>query len=339
MSVFHKKDGLYLRHPNGGIEDIADMKSAGFDYVMLGVHAPIELSDGRKFPAYSLEPWRKIIERCEAVGMRYMPWGRIMRDANCWKMRDIAIIMAQMQGVKPAANWNVESEFATGDVKMTNLVESMKGIDGMVSTEGWAFKDILYGLLPQSTVIDIQLFPSVGNAISLDPRSCRARFYKLGFRGFTRFMNGIKDAGKPASPQTAFPYQEKGLFTVFTADDTERKYTAWNALEPLTPLPEEEFPFLGPLYGPSSKYYNPAKAKSPYIRKIKRAFHWAGYWDFSNPDEAYNRNLEIALMMFQKEYGIMQTGNYGKQTWLKLRTLPSANRRDAAKPLYALRCG
>jgi hypothetical protein len=276
------------------------------------------------------------MDRADEVGMPYGPWAFLFNNANCFSLRNVALTMGARQNRKPFACWNAEKvldpEQAGGaSVTLGAITASALGIDCLVSTLPWAF-NIDYSILPLSAIIEAQLFPAESMITASDPRSCRSRFFKKGARE-VRFMYGVKSRGIK-TPATGFPYGERGIYSLYTGDDLNGDYSLHAPQKQLTPLTVLEFPYSGPLYGPSSKF---GASKHLSVKRIKRALHNAGFADFSNiPDSVYNLALERAVKNMQRHYGISQTGNYGQATWERIRTLPSANR-IMDGPLWALR--
>lgn len=331
MSAFNGTTGLYMRDPHGGKNENID-EMTQFDFVMLTMQ---DLD-------YDLAPWETIIQRCINHGIKVYPWAFLWKDSDCTRLRAAAEALATRQGLtRPAGCWNAERPLADHEVTIAEIVRTSEGCDLLVSTTPWAFEEIKddYALLPPSSAIDIQMFPCRGGA-SLDPRSCRSRFYQWGFRGRTQWQHGIVDSGLPKSPPDDFTYPERGTFSVYASDDVyPGDFSTWAPAAGLESLPESEFPYPGALYGPSHSRYTvrPTSQQQAAIVKIKRALHNAGFWDFPRPDGKFNKPLENALKAMQVQYGIQATGQFGKGSWERLRKLPHADRVNQHATPYALR--
>jgi peptidoglycan hydrolase-like protein with peptidoglycan-binding domain len=322
---------MYMRAPNGGKnENLSEM--TGFDFVLLTM----------QHTNYELGPWETIIQRAIAHGIKVYPWAFLWKDEECIRLRRSAEQLAERQNLtRPAGCWNAERPLADKEVTIAEILRTSEGCDLLLSTTPWAFEEIRedYELLPPSSVIDIQMFPSLGGA-SLDPRSCRSRFYQFGFRGRTQWQHGIVDGGKPPAPPAEFTYPERGTYSLYTSDDVgpPGSFTTWEPSPELAPLPTTQFPYPGALYGPSHSKWTktPTMPQQDAIRRIKRALHNSGFWDFPYPDGRFNVALEKALKAMQRQYGINPTGQFGLGSWERLRRLPHADRVSQHPTAYSL---
>ncbi|MDF2751645.1 MAG: putative peptidoglycan binding domain [Gaiellaceae bacterium] len=80
-----------------------------------------------------------------------------------------------------------------------------------------------------------------------------------------------------------------------------------------------QFPYTGPLYGPSHPE-GPTLNRSS-VKGIKRAMIRLRYLDTDLGDETddFGGELERALKVYQREVGLSGTGQYGRGTWTALR--------------------
>lgn len=322
MSIFDRRTWLYLRHPNGGVEDVAAMRDAGYDGILLATHAPITLSNGTRFPAWSLAPWQTIIARAISAGMPVAPWGYVKSAGECAQLRRCAIELAGRTGRATApACFNAEAELRDGLLSIETLVAYMDGLDALFTTEGTPYHSVDWSRMPAHVTIEAQLFGRFPTILQ-DARGARALFYAFGAKR-VRFLYGITDGGVTTRPE-GFPPRERGLYSVFTGDNDPRLEYAPAPVA--MPLPASALEYGGPLYPPGHPRYPGRPMRHRTVKLLKLALHEAGYESYTPAlvDDVYNRRIGDAIARMQRHYGIAPTGAYGLATWERFLRLPTA---------------
>lgn len=339
MNPFERQT-VYLIKVDAGI-DVKKMYADGIRIFLLAIHDTdakesgfVEV-DGRKFPVWGFDSWRSDrADGTRAITKQiddlpddavWLPWAFINTNDDCWKFRQFVLQAYEAQKHKlkrPAGCWNVEKPLDPNQpngpfVTPQAIIDSADGCDVLFSTTPWAFERVNYSLFPKHWILDTQLFPAE-NGSSRDPRSCRSRFYKFGFRGKVHFQVGFHGCNP-----SDFPYPQPGRFTLYPGDGGFYVPFLPRALAP------KDIEYLGPFYGPDSgqKFLKRVvwrPSKRAFVKELKRAMHRAGYYDLTSaPDGAYNRPLVEAMKRFQWDMGISPTGNFGLLSWLALRRLGS----------------
>lgn len=292
MSSIFDKPGFYLRHPAGGVEDVAAMKAAGFEWVALNIGDHNE------------DEWALIVQRAQAAGVAALPWRQCFNDEQV-----ISLCQAAKARYNSKVIVNAEKPLDLGQVSIETIRDSTAGMDACISTEPWLFDSIAWSRINHH-IIELQLFPQENN-VSKDPRNCRAHAFSIGALK-VKFQYGIHELLPESFPP------RKSVYSVYTADDAGQNYARWSpqAIVPLI------IPYTGPLYGPGYPPAGPSKGKT--VKALKIAMHHAGFGTFSNPDSIYNRNLMAAMQHFQRQSGLQATGNYGKGSYEAIKTLLSS---------------
>jgi hypothetical protein len=202
---------LFLRHPNGGVEDLDRMKAAGFAGVFcnIGDHAP--------------EAWEAIVRpRALAQGMFCGPWARTAGAGNTWAPH----VLEEL--VRVADRWgsplivNAESEIKESGAEITGqIAEEVGDRDGAISMEAWLFNPPSIDWRPVSHLpMLLQIFPQESPPSS-DPEGCKWHAHECGI-DCVYFTFGSYGGVKPSLFDLASPY------SVFTGDDCGGDYEAWS---------------------------------------------------------------------------------------------------------------
>lgn len=292
VSLFNKP-GLYLRNPRGGVEDVANMRNAGFHYIAVNVGD------------HSMPEWDAVLNRAEQAGVPVMPWMRCLHEPAVTRLCALARAMPAK-----AVLVNSEDELFSGAVTLSHIAQECKGLDAALSCQPWTAD------LPLNQVsalaIHLQMFPQESE-VSTRPRDCRARAFKNGGRR-VNFMLGIHDIGP-----NVLPPRQAG-YSIYTADDCGNDFGPWM---PSTP-PSLDIKFQGALYPYDHSRY--VRGKSPErVKALKRAMHRAGFGDFGALDGTYGPKLKAAMQAMQRTHGFRSaTGSYGASSHLVLMTLLAA---------------
>lgn len=317
MNPFDRQT-VYLRHPNGGVEDIDAAYAAGMRTFLLTLTDKITLSDGTVHAPFTYSAWRLVIERIskypDAV---YLPWAYLWDTAHIGALRSAAQVAYADQTRKlerPAACWNAESQLRDGKITLQQIIDGAEGCDVLISSEGWPYDSAPWEILPANYIVDAQLFPAE-NWVSTQPRDIRARWFERGVKCRVHFQHGIHDI----DPLSGLPFPQAGRFSIYTMDDVA-EVGGWDKVKPRTldPLPKDVFPYEGPFTGPTDPKGRKV-SKHPGVVKIKKALHRAGYGSFWVADDYWNKNAERAARYFQRDHGILATGQFGLGTYEALR--------------------
>lgn len=237
MTVF-ASPFLFLRHPNGGVEDLAAMKAAGFAAVFcnVGDHAP--------------ERWEEVIRpRAAALGMPCGPWLHT-RDGATGRFdpRRLEKLVAIADGWGSPLVVNSEKEIdGSGDACTGMIAEEVGSRDGAVSMEAWLFDPPSVDWRPVAHLpMLLQIFPQE-SAPAKHPAACKVHAHACGVR-CVYFTYGSYGGVRPAAFNLTAPY------SVYTADDCGGAYAAWRPTgagfkacieEPLSPGGGETLPPIG----------------------------------------------------------------------------------------------
>lgn len=201
---------LFLRHPNGGVEDLDRMKAAGFAGVFcnIGDHPP--------------EAWETVIRpRAYALNMFCGPWARTAGEGNTWAPGKLEQLVACADRWDSPLVVNSESEIkSSGDEITGQIAEEIGDRDGAVSMEAWLFNppDVDWTPVAHLPML-LQIFPNESPAAE-DPDGCKWHAHDCGIH-CVYFTYGSYGGLKPSLFDLASPY------SVYTADDCGGNYEQW----------------------------------------------------------------------------------------------------------------
>ena len=297
MSVFDRP-GLYLRAPDGGVEDVQRMKDNGFASIAINVG---------DFP---LPRWDLVRQRAANAGVVVLPWARCRTDQDVTALVQTA---KHMGGATAPVLVNAEDELQLdGPVTERHVASECRGMDACVSTLPWTVGIDIAAL--SSMRIHLQMFPQENDS-STRPRDCRAQAYDSGAK-WAHFMHGIHDI----EPNVLPPLQ--GPYWVYTADDAANDFRKWGPKD----YPPLSVGYQGPLYPVGHPKHKPNFR--PYaVRALKVACHRAGFLNFHQPvpDPSYGPRLKLAIQNLQRAHDIRPTGYYGPTVHTCLMTLQAAH--------------
>jgi hypothetical protein len=222
VSTFLRTNHLFLRNPRGGVEDIAEMRRAGFRSIFcnIGDHSPSE--------------WDVIRLRAAAEGLECGPWLRTAEGDNQFSRSRFLYL------IDVADNWgsplivNCESELKGTGSELTSWMAAQLGNrDAAISMEAWPFADVYWEAFKKYPILP-QIFPVESNTAK-NPEACRAEWFKYGVECVV-FTFGAYGTQEPTDYDLFSPYG------VYTADDCGQNYRAWSSegtLDPCAVGPEE----------------------------------------------------------------------------------------------------
>src|SRR5580765_822218 len=208
-SIFLDTIHLFLRAPDGGVDNVAAMKAAGFGAVFCNI--------GDSPP----DTWRTVREAASASGVVCGPWLRTTTPSNAFSVDklDLLIACADAWGHVPFIV-NSESELKGSGSELTKLIaEKVGNRDAGISVEAWPFSDVEWWYLNKHPVL-VQIFPQEGGAPARQPDACRSQWYAYGIK-CVAFTFGSYWQMDPNTFDRLSPYG------VYTADDCSGNYAAW----------------------------------------------------------------------------------------------------------------
>lgn len=215
MTAF-KQPFLFLRNPAGGVENLSDMKAAGFAGVFCNV---ID---------YPLSSWEQVVlPRARSLGMFCGPWGRTGHPPPT----GIGFEVAKVDRIIAAADlWasplvlNCEKEIdGSGDALTKLIAQKVGSRDAALSVEARPFASVQWTPVAHLPVLP-QIFPAE-SAASKDPAACKQAWHAYGVR-CVYFTFGTYGGMKPADFELKAPY------SLYTADDIEGGPAAYRNWSP-----------------------------------------------------------------------------------------------------------
>lgn len=228
-SVF-KETFFFLRQHDAGVENISDMKAAGFAGVFCNI------GDDASPP----EAWINIRSRCVQNNMFCGPWLRTTDESNTFSWERFNWLLAVADLWNPLTGIvivNSESELqGTQDTITVPMREKLGDRDAAVSMEPQPFDNVHWYPLKSIPVLP-QFSSSVGRT---DVIAMRDLWHAYGVDCvFPTY--GSFGGSKPSD------YELKSPYSVYTADDCGQNYAAWspvagtyNGCKDIEPEPEEK---------------------------------------------------------------------------------------------------
>lgn len=308
MTVFNT-NFLFLRAPDGGVEDLQAMRQAGFSGVFcnIGDHAP--------------ERWGTVRQRAQQQGMFCGPWARTGQGPGTFNPDRVDLLVATADTWASPLIINSEAELQGTGAAATTLIAAKVGRrDAAISMEPWLFADVDWHPVAHLPML-LQINPAE-NEVSKHPADCKWHAHERGCR-CVYFTFGT------APPQAPSWYTLQAPYSLYTGDNAT-PFSAWSPTSAgfqacvQSPPPSPELPVLTPMQAPyTGPYYGPSDPRGPDKGKtaeaLKRAVSRLGYLPWTDFDQHYNKNLEDAMKKFQQRAGLSASGQYGKGSWDKLR--------------------
>jgi hypothetical protein len=209
MSIFLKTNHLFLRNPEGGVENIVAMREAGFEVIFCNVGD------------HESNEWGIIRTKAASAGVVCGPWLRTAdQNHNFSNLRlDRLIRIADEWGAPFIVN--SEKELQGSGNKLTTLIAEKVGErDAAISMESWPFNDIDWTPFANLPVLP-QIFPVESNAAKF-PDDCIDQWHIRGVNCVIPTF-GSYGGQKPSDFKLLAPYG------VYTADDCGGIYEAWSS--------------------------------------------------------------------------------------------------------------
>lgn len=326
--------GVYLRCPGGNVETASNTARAA-RWVACNIGGD---------PCVNRDPnvWATVNARHAQAGIPTFPW------LHCRTLKDIDALVASGHGwfgsTAPAIGLNLEDvqrDFTEKGISLGDVAQRVSGWTGPIhiatlpwiqNGQGWSALDQAVFALEIMADEQRNTFPT-GKPDPVVVDQCIEHAFMEGCEKVTLML---KTKGfTPADYGRQFAV----CHSLFTGDDIEPTPSGWQAwaqaqpctrLEKEDPVPstpptkkqlsEKVYPYTGPQYGPSSPK-GPTKNSST-VKGVKRGMMRLGLLGgkLGTETDDFGPALESALTTFQRQRGITPAGQYGRNTWLALRS-------------------
>lgn len=220
---------IFLDNPRGGVENLNDMKAAGFAGIFCNV---ID---------YPYEAWEEIIRpRAHANGMVCGPWGRTghppPQGVGFEEARLDRIILVADRWQAPLII-NSEKEIDGSGDAVTDLIAKKVGKrEAAISSEAWLYPSVDWRSVAHLPML-LQIFPTESEAANR-PADCKWHAHDEGLE-CVYLTFGTYGGMKPAD------FDLKAPFSLYTGDAMAAVYPPWSptssgfqACQEVTPVPD-----------------------------------------------------------------------------------------------------
>lgn len=210
QSVFTSTNHLFLRAPDGGVEDVASMKAAGFGSIFcnIGDYAP--------------HRWDVVRQQARNAGVVCGPWLRTADGQHGFSLDKFHALIATADEWQTPFIVNSESELKGSGKKITQwMADHIGNRDAAISMEAWPFADVEWWPLAKYPFLP-QIFPQESEAGG-NPEACREQWYAYGVECVV-YTFGTYGFVTPLQFDRLFPY---GLYT---ADDCGGDFSRWSPM-------------------------------------------------------------------------------------------------------------
>jgi len=339
MTVFNK-NFLFLDNPNGGVENLADMKAAGFAGVFCNVHS---------FPTAE---WEAIVRpRALALNMFCGPWARMGPDGVNFNVSTLEHLIDVADKWNSPLIVNAEAELKNSGATLTTLIATKVGSrDAAVSVEPWLFNPPSVDWKPIAHLpFLLQIFPAEaptlwppGSDVMAIANDCKAHAHDCGIE-CVYFTFGTFREQEPNYYILQAPY------SLYLGDTMEANYPPWSptsigfkacqeVIPPVTTVPWYSKPYkkgtaVGPAKLPRVLKFDIANVMSgddviAMKRTVSHAQRWMP-WAPSQWDNRYNTFFAMGkgtgnvgdsgVRGFQRQEGLPQTGEIDDATYQRMR--------------------
>jgi hypothetical protein len=233
MSVFLERNHLFLRHPRGGNESVADMAAAGFGAIFCNVldHQPSD--------------WATHRARAGAAGVVCGPWARCATRDNRFDFDQFHKLMRVADQWESPLIVNVESELKGTGAEITTYIDAQLGQrDAAISMETWPFDNVEWWPLANRPMLP-QLFKA---DVSYEEQPTRDIWHAYGIKCVVLTFGAYGGS-------ISADYDLRSPYGVYTADDCQGAYSMWSPHGTVDPCvkepekPEDEMQKIGPDHG------------------------------------------------------------------------------------------
>lgn len=197
---------LFLRNPAGGVENVSDMKAAGFEGVFCNVGD------------FAPEQWDVVRQRCQALGMFCGPWARTAKgDPPQWDQAKLERIIqtADRWGAPLIVNSEKELD-GSGATITTEIAKAIGTRDAAISMETTPFASVDWSPVAHLPVLP-QVFPAESGKFDTT-EAWRKAWWDAGMRCV--YMTFGTYAAKHGRPEPTW-YELQAPYSLYTADDIE----------------------------------------------------------------------------------------------------------------------
>lgn len=207
MSIFLETNHLFLRNPQGGIENITAMREAGFEAIFCNI---------RDYEPYE---WDTIRSKAAAAGVVCGPWLRTIDANSNFSSGHLDYLIQVADTWEAPLIVNSESELKDSGNELTKLIaEKLKGREAAISMEAWPFANVDWTPLANVPILP-QIFP-IESYPSQFPDDCRDQWHIRGINCVVLTFGSFQE-------QNPSDYKRISPYGVYTADDCGGNYKAW----------------------------------------------------------------------------------------------------------------
>lgn len=332
MSLDLFQPGAYARTAGGNLER-PELHKPVVDWMAWSINPD---NGGQGDPAV----WARALNLWHQAGIAHFPWKHCRSIADVEELIGVAERFLLQGNGAPVIGLNIEDvngdELSLQEVANVVLDFWVNPHGGQVhmATLAWVQNGQGWGWL-DFAVAALEIFPDEAKQVfpnGYDPkvvRDCADHAFAEGLRKVTYMF-------KTKAPLSRATYGAEFAFchSLYTADDitpSADAWTAWNAPSPCVrlkppevptvPLTIKQFPYTGPLYGPSHPA-GPTRNRAT-VKGLKRAMIRLRYLSqpLGSETDDFGPELEAAMKTWWREEGGagVFTG-YGRGAWLMLRS-------------------
>lgn len=312
------RTGQYTRKPGGNVDCVAAAKAAGVEWGLLNIGSDV----GRDPSVYD-----DLRKHYRAAGVPVGPW------LHVHSLEDLVwLIEIALQWDADLIGPNLEGVHEEGlDLREVGgylrdfWLGPTNGKPVHVATLPWIQNGQGWHHLDFATFA-LEMFPLEGNGqVYLDQwQRCVDHAFAEGCEKVTLLFS-------TTSPRSVYPNVAHCLYT---ADNIACDYSQWTDTVP-QPIPRppapptippevptmltvKQFPYTGPCFGPGPRQ----TLNYSTVKGLKRAMIRLGLLDQKLGEETddYGSALRAAMKVYQRSVHLTPSGDYGKGTWLALRS-------------------
>lgn len=207
-SIFLDTNHLFLRAPDGGVEDVASMKKAGFGAIFCNIG-----------DQHRADAWDVVRDQAKKANILCGPWLRTANENHMFMVDKLDYLIAVADAWNTPFIVNSETELKGSGNQLTKLIaEKIGKRDAAISMEAWPFSNVEWWVLGDYPVLP-QIFPQESEA-GKNPAACKAQWQAYGMK-CVALTFGSYGGIDPNTFDRLSPYG------VYTADDCAGNFQAW----------------------------------------------------------------------------------------------------------------
>jgi len=337
MTVFNS-NFLFLDNPHGGVENLADMKAAGFEGVFCNVHSS------------SVEEWEAVVRpRARVLSMFCGPWARMGPDGINFNISMLDRLITIADRWEAPLVVNAEAELKNSAARLTAIIAAKLGNrDAAIIMEPWLFNPPSVDWNPVAHIpMLLEIFPveqplvfPPGSNIMKLATACKVHAHDMGIK-CVYFTFGTYGRQEPSDYKLQAPY------SLYLGDTMASNYSPWSptstgfkacqeVLPPVTDSwyskPYKKGTAVGPPKLPRVLKVDTNVMSGDDILAMKRTVSHAQRWLPWAPtqwDKRYSLPFamgkgtgnvgESGVKGFQRQEGLPQTGIIDDATYQRMR--------------------